>query len=401
MQNDPKTILDNVSIPVVDYKNVSLNDVKIELAESAKNQKRKVQKLEVQGEPVIYTERFSSSLASLYGFSSNMYKFFDPGEVIDRIISRGYGDVVRVAMQENKDGSHTALGVVKPSKSFIRSDDLLMEMMDQGIDPSLITYHDGMVRSMHKPSRLGDSPFSVQGDQMVNRFVIDTPIDGFGLPSAYLSILRQVCSNGMIGYSKAFKSSIQLGNSPELREGAIVSDAIPTFRRFLESYNNEEGFAAIRQRLEAAGTSPASLDEFHSLYRTLTSGSMASLHKGAVNDVGMYNSDVTSKLRDLAGDILDIYGLVSLDGLAPKQRRKIPVKCTVLDLINFASEMSTHRANTEQGRKISAWVGGALSDIGGYDLEGTLQDGEQPQDLFLTSKEDAHKDDDAKEIDDK
>lgn len=401
MQNDPKTILENVSIPVVDYKNVNLNDVKISLAESAKNQKRKVQNLEVEGEPVIYTERFSSSLASLYGFSANMYKFFDPAEVIDRIISRGFGDVVRVAMQENKDGSHTALGVVKPSKSFIRSDDLLMEMMDQGIDPSLITYHDGMVRSMHKPSRLGDSPFSVQGDQMVNRFVIDTPIDGFGLPSAYLSILRQVCSNGMIGYAKAFKSSIQLGNSPELREGEIVSDAIPTFRRFLESYNNEEGFSAIRQRLESAGTSPASLDEFHSLYRTLTSGAMASLHKGPVNDVGMYNSDVTTKLRELAGDVLDIYGLVSLDGLAPKQRRKIPVKCTVLDLINFASEMSTHRANTEQGRKISAWVGGALSDIGGYDLEGTLQDGEQPRDLFLTSKEDAHKDDDAKEIDDK
>lgn len=400
MQNDPKTILDNVAIPVVAYKNVNLNNVKIELAEATKNAKRKVSNLEVDGEPVIYTDRFSTSLASLYGFSANMYKFFDPGEIIDRIINRGFGDTVRVAMQENKDGSHTALGVVKPTKSFVRSDDLLMELMEQGIDPSLISYHDGMVRSMHKPSRLGDSPFSVQGDQMVNRFVIDTPIDGFGLPSAYLSILRQVCSNGMIGYAKAFKSSIQLGNNPELREGEIVSDAIPTFRRFLESYNNEEGFAAIRQRLEAAGTSPASLDEFYSLYKTLTRQDMASLHKGAVNDSGMYNSDLTTKLRDMAGDVLDIYGLVSLDGLAPKQRRKVPVKCTVLDLVNFASEMATHRANTEQGRKISAWVGGALSDMGGYDLEGTLEAGEQPQDLFLTDKGEAHKNDDALAIDD-
>ncbi len=399
MQNDPLTIIDNVAIPQIDYDNINLKDVKIELAESAKNQRRKVAKLEVDGEPVIYTERFSTSLASLYGFSGNMYKFFDPAEIIDRIIQRGYGDVVRVAMQKNKDGSHTALGVAKPSKSFIRSDDLMMELMEQGVDASLISYHDGVVRSMHKPTRLGDSPFSVAGDEMANRFVIDTPIDGFGLPSSYLSILRQICSNGMIGYSKAFKSVIQLGNSPELREGEIVSDAIPTFRRFLESYNNEEGFAAIRQRLEAAGTSPASLDEFHSLYKTLTNPYMASMHKGAKNDEGMYNSDITSKLRDMAGDVLDIYGVVSLDSLAPKQRRKIPVKCTVLDLVNFASEMGTHRANTEQGRKISAWVGGALSDVGGYDLEGTLQAGEQPQDLFLTSKEDAHKDDEAKEID--
>jgi hypothetical protein len=203
----------------------------------------------------------------------------------------------------------------------------------------------------------------------------------------------------MVGYSKAFKSSIQLGNSPELREGEIVSDAIPTFRRFLESYNNEEGFAAIRQRLEAAGTSPASLDEFYSLYKTLTNASMASLHKGAKNDEGMYNSDLTTKLREMAGDVLDIYGLVSLDGLAPKQRRKVPVQCTVLDLVNFASEMATHRANSEQSRKISAWVGGALSDVGGFDLEGTLDTNEQPKDLFLTSKDDAHKDDDAKEID--
>jgi hypothetical protein len=399
MHNEPKTILENVSIPVVDYKNINLADVKIELAEAAKNQKRQVVNLEIEGEKTIYTDRFSGSLASLYGFSSNMYKFFDPAEIIDRIIARGFGDVVRVALQENKDGSHTALGVVKPSKSFIRSDDLMFELMEQGIDTSLITYHDGVVRSMHKPSRLGDSPFSVQGDKMVNRFVIDTPIDGFGLPSAYLSILRQVCSNGMIGYSKAFKSSIQLGNNPEIREGQIISDAIPTFKRFLESYNNEEGFAAIRQRLEAAGTSPASLDEFYSLYKTLTRGDMATLHKGAKNDEGMFNSDITTKLREMGGDVLDIYGLVSLDGLAPKQRRKVPVKCTVLDLVNFASEMSTHRANTEQGRKISAWVGGALSDVGGYDLEGTLEAGEQPQDLFLTSSKDAHANDEAKEID--
>jgi hypothetical protein len=397
MNNDPKSAMDNVSIPVINYKNVNLNDVKIELKEATKNQKRSVDKLSIEGESVIYTDRFSTSLASLYGFSGNMYKFFEPSEIIDRIIARGYGDVLRVALQENKDGSNTALGVVRPSKSFIRADDLMMELLDQGVDPSLISYHDGIVRTMHKPSRLGDSPFSVMGDKMVNRFVVDTPIDGFGLPSAYLSILRQVCSNGMIGYSKAFKSTIQLGNNPEVRDGQIVSDALPTFRRFLESYNNEEGFSAIRQRLEAAGTSPASLDEFHSLYRTLTGHDMASLHKGAVNDVGMYNSDLTTKLREMAGDILDIYGLVSLDGLSPKQRRKIPVQCTVLDLVNFASEMSTHRANTAQSRKISAWVGGALSDTGGYDLEGTLQDGEQPQDLFLTSKEDAHKDDDAHE----
>jgi len=391
MVASPDFLIDDVAIPKVEYSNVKLKDVSITLEPKVKNKANRISSLMIGDEIINYTDRFSGSLTSLYGFSNNMYKFFDPVEIIGRIIDRGFGDTVRVALQLNSDGSKTALGVTNPKKSFISSNDLFIELMERGIDSSLISYHNGVVRSWHKPTRVGNLPFEVKGDQFVNRFIMDTPVDGFGNPSAYLSVLRLVCSNGAVGFARAFKSFIQIGNDSR-------NNAIPVFRRFLDSYNNEEGFSAIRQRVESASSSPASLDEFYSLYKVLTNFNMGSLHGGSKNDVGFYSSDVVSKLSELAGDALKLYGLVSLDALAAKQRRKVPVKCTVLDLVNFASELATHKADSGQSRRISGWVGSTLSDSGGYDLEGTLQDGEQLQDLFVTPSGVAHEFDEAKEI---
>lgn len=99
------------------------------------------------------------------------------------------------------------------------------------------------------------------GDGFQHRFVLDTPVDGFGRPSVYLSLLRLVCSNGAVGYSSAFRSELSVGKGDEGVAFALV--------RVLEDFNNEDGFAAMRQRFESAARSWASVNEVHKLYKTL------------------------------------------------------------------------------------------------------------------------------------
>src|SRR5262249_32644419 len=119
---------------------------------------------------------------------------------------------------------------------------------------------DGIVRSTHTP-RVGDT-FDIAGDNFQNKFVLDTPIDGFGRPQVYLSLLRLICSNGAIGYSPAFRSELNVGRGAKGTEFALM--------RVLDGFNNEEGYAAMRQRFESASKSWASVNEVSRLYRTLT-----------------------------------------------------------------------------------------------------------------------------------
>lgn len=366
-------------IPKIDYNLIDLRSIKMEMSPPKINTKPKVENMTIDGRSVEFTNRFGNSLCSLYGFSPTIFKFFAPEEVIDRIIRHtSYGNNVRVAF-ETADEKTKVLAVSRPTKPYIRANSL-DSMLDR-LDGKDIRYHNGVITSAHSPSIGGDAPFSICGDTFFNRYIIDIPIDGYGLPSAYVSLLRQICLNGAVGYAKAFRSSIQLGTKD--------AEVLTTMERFIDSFNNEEGYAAIRQRFESSANSPASLDEVYSLFSLLSRDYMKDLHKkfaGSNQNPESVDSPVFVKLRELAGDICDIYGLVNLDSLSAKKRRHIPAKCTIYDLLNFSSELATHYASTDAERKIQAWIGSTISSE--YDLEGTLNDDENPQDLFFKDYED-------------
>jgi len=55
--------------------------------------------------------------------------------------------------------------------------------------------------------------------------------------------------------------------------------------------------------------------------------------------------------------------------LSAKRQRALPVKCTVYDAINYATEVATHYATPSGARLLNAWVGGTLGEE--YDMEGT------------------------------
>jgi hypothetical protein len=345
-----------------------------------KTGRSQVQSILLGGEPVRPSTRFWTSLQVRFGFSANIFKFFSHEEVFARISQVASNDRIRWCVERGDDGTGTVLAVTNPGSALIRHDDA-MGLLRQ-YQAENITYDAGFVRSTHSP-RVGGS-FHIAGEHFRNKFIIDTPVDGFGRPSVYLSLLRLVCSNGAVGYSKAFRSELNVGRGHDGVHFALI--------RVLDGFNNEEGFAALRQRFESAATSWASVNEVNKLYKTL----VRLHHRGEVRgnaplpaaggDGAEQMVGGLSLLRaftSLSGDLSQLYGLANLDALSVKRQRTLPTKAKVYDLLNFASEVATHHASPAGNRTLQAFVGDLISNE--YDLEGTGDQLADWKDFFVAN----------------
>lgn len=137
-------------------------------------------------------------------------------------------------------------------------------------------------------------------------------------------------------------------------------------------FDHEEGFAALRQRFEQSQKSWASIAEVRALEKIIS-------RCGGGLRVDTF--EALGKLNELAGDLNALYGLANLDGLSVKRQRILPARCRVYDLINFASELATHRAKPECALRLSAYIGTLVSDE--FDLEGTAERVPEFTDLFV------------------
>jgi hypothetical protein len=174
----------------------------------------------------------------------------------------------------------------------------------------------------------------------------------------------------MVAMDKAFQSRIHIGK----KDGHVSHSIV----RHLQGYGNDEGYSAIRQRIASAQTSRASLFEVTDLYNKLIKvKDHLSLEAPDVEhdtlirqEHGMSNRfSITRSLVDMAGDVSSLYGLASSSMVNVKKLKTLPAKCNVYDLINFATEVATHHAETAGARSLHGWVGGLISNE--FDLEGT------------------------------
>ena len=209
--------------------------------------KVQVSQLEVDGKSVSPTPRFWKSFFMRYGLNDCVFRYFDPAEVFERISSRVKGDALRYCLECRKGASPRLLAVSNPDRPIIREGEV-RDIVSRH-DRAKTSYAAGIVTSTHVPGS-GDRTFEIGGDRLQHRFVMETPVDGFGHPKIFVSFLRLVCSNGMIGYGRAFRSDVSLGK-----------DIGHCIRRALETFDNGEGYAALRQRFESAQTSWASVWE--------------------------------------------------------------------------------------------------------------------------------------------
>ena len=312
--------------------------------------------MEVQGEPMADSKRFWRSFFHRFGISDNVFKYFDYHEVFQRIAGRSRDDTFRYCVERKPNGGATLLAVSAPSRPAVHPEEFLN--LVRRYDGQDIRYDLGIVTSAHVPNS-GDAEISIGADRFKHRFTLETPIDGFGSPRIYLSLLRLICSNGAVGYAPTFRSEIRTGKEP-----------IYSITRALESYDNGEGYAALRQRFESAQTSWASIYECHKVYRTL-----AKCHAD-----GELGPTVLNDFHRVTGNLNELYGLANLDALSIKRQRVLPARCRVYDLLNFLSELATHRAKPAASRALQGHLGGLIADE--YDMEGTARIGAGVQRLL-------------------
>ena len=369
-----------------DYVYSTIGDLEVETTEDQKTGRKIVQNVLVNDEPIQPSDRFWNSLYARYGFNKAFFKYFDHDEVFNRISERESNDRMRMCIERDVDGDGdddgaSLLAVSNPTKPVVVYDDL-MDTLER-YNGENVNYHDGIVESTHVP-RAGGNSFDISGDAFSNRFVMNTPVDGYGQPNIYLSLLRQICANGMIGMAKAFRSTLALGSGSDDVKYSII--------RALDGFGNDEGFAALRQRFESSVSSWASVAESNSLYQCIVKqhgrknigwdGAAAtggdSIRKllamgetpRPMGEDEAIGSPIIKAFHNMTGDTSRLYGLANLDALSIKRQRTLPVKCKVYDLLNFVSEVATHHTRTEEGsRQCQAWLGNLVSAE--YDMEGT------------------------------
>jgi len=381
--------MSTATLPAVSYGTATIDAFKVR----GRNEDGVVTQLEVDGRTVKPTDRFWGSLCSRYsslGLSTKLFRLFNHEEVFDRVKSVASEENARMrfAIEGGGDGGDggTLLAVTNPAKALVEVDkarDIIGRHAENGLE-----YKEGVIRSTHKPPRAAE--YKIGGDGFMNQYVMETPIDGYGNPLTYLSLLRMVCTNGMVAYTKAFKSEIKLGNNNNGDE-----DAMFTIERYLDSFNNEEGFAAIQQRMDSATQSWASLAECFNVYQVMNRMAKKRLFRegkaprieqmadaqgqliggdGASSDElspsNRLNLRLARAFDSLTGDVTKIYGIAQMDALSRKKMRQLPANCTVYDLVNFTTELATHYTDQHNGRQLQAEVGGLIRDE--YDLEGTM-----------------------------
>jgi len=363
-----------------EYGTARVKDIQVHV-ETDKAGKETVAGVELNGQRLVPTNRFWNSLHVRFGFTSNIFRYFSHAEVFNRISEKCPNDQLRYCVEHNDEDDHNGalLGVTNPTAAVIQHDDLMSLLTKYGSPET--RYHNGVVTSRHSP-RVGGT-FQVAGDGFQNKFVIDTPIDGYGRPAVYLSMLRLICANGAIGYSPAFRSELSVGKGEEGAGFALI--------RVLDGFNNEDGYAAMRQRFESAAKSWASVYEANRLYKLLARlVNGAELHTAApvvskggdgasLNEV--CRSPLFHQFHKMTGNLSEIYGLANLDTLTVKRQRTLPAACRVYDLINFASEVATHHATEIGNRRLQAFIGEMISSE--YDLEGTCDQFADWRDFFL------------------
>jgi hypothetical protein len=359
-----------------EYGTARIKDIQVRVDRNITGRNR-ISEILLNDEPVFASDRFWNSLHTRFGFTSNIFRYFTHEEVFERISDTSPNDKIRWCLERDADNQGRLLAVTNPTSALMPYDDLMAMLNRYGAQD--IRYNRGVISSRHSP-RL-NAPFQLAGDGFENRFLLDTPIDGHGRPNVYLSLLRLVCSNGAVGYGPAFRSELSVGRGDDGVAFAL--------QRALDGFNNEDGYAALRQRFEAASKSWASVNEVTRLYKTLARQYNAgNLRGGApVRAVGGDGADETPnlplfhKFHKMTGDLTQIYGLANLDALSAKRQRTLPTACKVYDVINFASEAATHHANTQGNRTLQAYIGELIS--GEYDLENTADQFTDWRDFFL------------------
>jgi hypothetical protein len=378
-----------VKVPAqsIEYAVHSMRDIKAEIVIDPKTGKKKIESVVIGDRPVKTSQRFWNSLYSKFGFNSTFFNYFSTAEVFERVAEKKSDEKLRIAFQTEKDAEMSSvLAVSNPGKAHLPYEDVI-QLLLQGNPQGDITFAGGVLRASYAPR--GEAPFTIGGDEFEARFDTLVPIDGYGNPSTVLGTYRLVCANGLVALSQLFSNKIPTGSKD-------TDGGLARIVQTLESYGNDEGYAALRSRMESARMSFASV------------GECQMLSKAVFKEMGGENQQTQSRdaIKDmlesfdrLTGNFVTMYGLVNENAIGRKRLSSLPSRATVYDLMNYGTEIATHHVPNEvRRRQVQGIVGEMLARE--YDLEGSAKDGRDYIDVYLDADKETSTNRKAREIDD-
>lgn len=346
------------------YGTAKISDFKVNTVVGKKG-KATVSSIELDGRELAPTKRFWKSMRMRFKINAGMTRYFQYPEIFDRITKVAPSDVVRYCIEET-GVKPKLLALTNPNQPYVNYDSLVGLLMEPknkiATNP---TYAEGIVRSTHNTI----VPFSsqIKGDTFNTQFVVDTPIDGFGRPSIYVSLLRLVCANGAIGYSPKFRTEVSVGKGKD--------NLLFSLERAFESFANEEGHGALISRFETSASTWASVSEAMRCQKLLIKvhgvGGLKNQKPLVISkEMGTSLADMTifQKFFSVIGDINTQYGVTNIDAISKKKQKTLNTKSTVYELLNFMTEVATHEATPIGSKMLQAGVGDLISKE--YDLEG-------------------------------
>lgn len=300
------------------------------------------------------TERFYKSLASELKIPFGVFGFFTPLEVMTRAAEKepllplrltvDTGDSKLLGLTENK-------GIPMPVRyieNVLHNDSRLQQ----------IEYGDGVMSATLDL----DEQWNVPHDGAYHVHVrCRVPVDGVGMPDMNLATWRQVCSNGAVAEAPLFRTKME-----------IKDNSGDHFRRLLASFSNPSGVEQLQQRMCDAAETKASVGEL-----VLLEGMIRRSVANARNQTLL-----RERLYEIAEDPCVRYGVTDLSNIGEKKRALLPVGCSVADLLNFASELTTHHHDIlKEPAPVSAFSGTVLSR--GFDLSDLYPSTRSTSDFYL------------------
>lgn len=362
--NDVTAKIDNI-----EYVNANIGDIEIKHEGREKGKNNYTAKFD--GKVVKLSPRFWSSMGSRFRVNQSIFTYFSPEETLERVQQvHGADSNVRFAIEKDGHGNFKQiLALSSYEKKLVKFDEIIEMVKEKGGKD--IAYNDGVVSGIFKPNS-GEQAFSIGGDDFTHLYKASFPVDGYGDPRIALALERLVCANGMVAESSAHTAKINLGKDNPLHG----------ISRALDTYANEEGYEQLVKQVELAQTTTASVAECNLVGKALTTMGFKAGTGG-----------VLSKYQAMCGNLCEFFGEASLDAINERFQQNLPSKCTVYDILNFITELSSHHVNPDDFRTLrtlNALTGTFLS--GHYDLEGLEHGDDDFQDLFLGDKGDGFDD---------
>lgn len=371
------------------YGTVRISDIKVETRpHPTKPGRREVDHLVIEDEVIQPTDRFWTSIAtrfSSFGVNIQLFNLYDHHEVFDRLSERATSDQLRYTIERAPNRAPRILAVISPEKPTITYEALMNVLGAYTSDQ--VRYHEGIVTSIHSPS-VGNSAYKVPcpydrgpTHEFRNRYMMEVAIDGYGKPVVYPGLERVDDGATLITKgTKTFKQELNVGKGADVVHGALV--------RALESFNTDEGFAALRNRMEFGRRSWASVYESQAAYKLLVKMITTGRIVGVANGDSVDTSQALNDFHALTGDMSEIYGAADMDSLLAKKQRNLPVACTIYDLICFLAGIATYNSANMGHSDLYSLIGSFLGE-GSYDLEKSRDKWKSFKDFTINLHKDA------------